>query len=303
MKLLLTGSKGQLGHELENLLGAGHSFYGSVPEVFHNAEVYKTDLPELDLSSLQDTENYIKTIHPDLIINCAAYTNVDGCEINQSTAYQANTVSPGNLAICAESINAKLIHISTDYVFDGLYNGNIPRTETDTPNPISAYGITKLAGENYVKQYCTKHFIIRTAWLYSPYGKNFVKTIYNAGKKYGKLEVVNDQLGNPTYAADLAYMILKLASTDSYGLYHCTGKGVCSWFDFACRIIEYGHVNAEVIPCSTEEYKTKHPDSADRPKWSALDNTKLETNTGIGMRPWENALQDYFEKAEKYGTV
>ena len=303
MKLLTTGASGQLGHELETLIHTGVSASGSIPEVFHHAELYKTDLPELDLSDLNSTRDYISSIHPDIIINCAAYTNVDGCERNQETAYLANTVGPKNLAICAEKIGAVLIHVSTDYVFDGKDNNGIPRTEQDLPAPLSVYGTTKLAGENFVKQFCSRHFIVRTAWLYSPYGKNFVKTICNAGRKYGRLEVVNDQLGNPTNASDLAYMILQLADTDAYGLYHCTGSGICSWFDFASKIIEYAGIEAAVTPCTTEEYKAKHPESADRPRWSALDCSKLEQVTGCRMRDWQSALKDYFEKADTYETV
>ena len=135
--------------------------------------------------------------------------------------------------------------------------------------------VYKRQGEKYVEQFCHRHFIVRTAWLYSYYGKNFVKTIVNAGKKFGKLEVVNDQCGNPTNAVDLAHEILQLCVTHEYGLYHCTGEGVCSWYDFASEIIRLSGVDATVAPCTSEEYKAKHPDSADRPKWSALDNLSL----------------------------
>ena len=228
MKLLITGCKGQLGTEIQKQLRLGYSEIGTIPEELQNADVTAIDIDTLDLSDESAVMTYISTLKPDIIINCAAYTNVDGCETNRETAYQANTIVPKNLALAAEANQAKLIHISTDYVFDGKDNGYKPRTETDKPNPISAYGETELQGELFVQQYCTRYFIVRTAWLYSYYGKNFVKTIVNAAKKYGKLEVVNDQLGNPTNASDLAQVLLQLAVTDNYGLYHCTGEGICS---------------------------------------------------------------------------
>ena len=159
---------------------------------------------------------------------------------------------------------------------------------------ISAYGSTKLMGEKYVEQFCHRHFIVRTAWLYSYYGKNFVKTIVNAGKKFGKLEVVNDQCGNPTNAVDLAHEILQLCVTHEYGLYHCTGEGVCSWYDFASEIIRLSGVDATVAPCTSEEYKAKHPDSADRPRWSALDNRMLRCTVGNDVRDWKDALACFF---------
>ena len=151
-----------------------------------------------------------------VIINCAAYTNVDGCEVNHDAAFKANALGPRNLAQAAEKTGARLVHVSTDYVFSGRENGGIPQDEATIPGPISAYGSTKLMGEKYVEQFCHRHFIVRTAWLYSYYGKNFVKTIVNAGKKFGKLEVVNDQCGNPTNAVDLAHEILQLCVTHEY---------------------------------------------------------------------------------------
>ena len=173
--------------------------------------------------------------------------------------------------------------------------GGIPQDEATIPGPISAYGSTKLMGEKYVEQFCHRHFIVRTAWLYSYYGKNFVKTIVNAGKKFGKLEVVNDQCGNPTNAVDLAHEILQLCVTHEYGLYHCTGEGICSWYDFASEIIRLSGVDATVAPCTSEEYKAKHPDSADRPKWSALDNRMLRCTVGNDVRDWKDALACFFE--------
>ena len=166
--------------------------------------------------------------------------------------------------------------------------------ESALPAPISAYGQTKLLGETYVQQFCRRHFIVRTAWLYSYYGKNFVKTMVNLAKTHDTLNVVNDQLGNPTNAVDLAYHILKLAVSHDYGIYHCTGSGICSWYDFASEIIRLSGVDATVAPCTSEEYKAKHPDSADRPKWSALDNRMLRCTVGNDVRDWRDALACFF---------
>ena len=260
-----------------------------------SATVIPVDLPELDITNYKMVDDFIRRQRPDVIINCAAFTNVDGCEVNHDTAFKANAIGPRNLAQAATKTGARLVHVSTDYVFSGRENGGIPQDEATIPGPISAYGSTKLMGEKYVEQFCHRHFIVRTAWLYSYYGKNFVKTIVNAGKKFGKLEVVNDQCGNPTNAVDLAHEILQLCVTHEYGLYHCTGEGICSWYDFASEIIRLSGVDATVSPCTSEEYKAKHPDSADRPKWSALDNRMLRCTVGNDVRDWKDALACFFE--------
>ncbi len=295
MKILITGCKGQLGTEIQKQLRLGYSEIGPIPESLQNAEIVAVDLPEVDISKLEPTLAYIAEVAPDVVVNCAAFTNVDGCETMHDVAFQANAVGPRNLAMACEKIGAKLVHVSTDYVFSGRENGGIPLDEADTPNPISAYGSTKVQGERYVQQFCSRFFIVRTAWLYSYYGKNFVKTIYNAGKKFGKLEVVNDQLGNPTNAVDLAHVLLQLAATQEYGIYHCTGEGICSWYDFASAIIANGKVDATVAPCTSPEYKAKHPESADRPAWSALDNRMLRCTIGNPVRPWQEALEVFFQ--------
>ena len=294
MKILVTGCKGQLGTEIQKQLRAGTSEIGAIPDCYRNAEVTAIDLDTLDLSDLKAVKAYAENLKPDLIINCAAFTNVDGCETSHDTAFAANALGPRNLAIAAEETGAKLIHISTDYVFDGKDNGQVPRDEADLPHPISAYGSTKLAGEEYVKAFSRHYFILRTAWLYSYYGKNFVKTIVNAGKKRGTLTVVNDQCGNPTNAVDLAHTALQLGATEEYGVYHCTGEGICSWYDFACAIIEEAGVNASVSPCTSAEYKAANPASADRPAWSALDNRMLRCTIGNPMREWRAALHAFF---------
>ncbi len=294
MKILITGCKGQLGMELQKQLRLGYSELGPIPAAYKGAQVTAVDLPEVDISRLESILAYLEELRPDVVMNCAAYTNVDGCETNHDLAFQANAIGPRNLAMGCERVGAKLVHVSTDYVFSGRENGGIALDEAETPGPISAYGTTKLRGERYVEQFCSRAFIVRTAWLYSYYGKNFVKTILQAGKKYVRLEVVNDQLGNPTNAVDLAHVLLQLAVTQEYGVYHCTGEGVCSWYDFAVAIIENGRVEAAVEPCTSAEYKAKHPQAADRPAWSVLDNRMLRCTVGNPVRPWQEALKTFF---------
>ncbi|MCI8402122.1 MAG: dTDP-4-dehydrorhamnose reductase [Lachnospiraceae bacterium] len=295
MKILITGCKGQLGTEIVKQIKLGYSEIGELPEAVKRAQVTAVDLPEVDISKLQPTLDFIAKCSPDVVINCAAFTNVDGCETNKDMAFAANAAGPRNLAMACERTGAKLIHVSTDYVFSGRENGGVALDEADVPGPISAYGTTKLLGEQYVRQFCSRFFIVRTAWLYSYYGKNFVKTMYNAGKKTGKLTVVNDQLGNPTNAVDLAHVILQLAATEEYGLYHCTGEGICSWYDFTVAIMKEAGIEAVVEPCSSAQYKEKNPQAADRPAWSALDNRMLRTTVGNPVRPWQEALQAFFE--------
>lgn len=295
MKIILTGCKGQLGTELQKQLRQGKSEIGPIPEKLRSATVIPVDLPELDISDYKAVVDFVRRHHPDVIINCAAYTNVDGCEVHHDAAFRANAIGPRNLAQAAEKVGARLVHVSTDYVFSGRENGGVPQDEAALPGPISAYGSTKLLGERYVEQFCHRHFIVRTAWLYSYYGKNIVKTIVNAGRKYGRLEFVSDQRGNPTNAVDLAHEILQLCVTHEYGLYHCTGEGICSWYDFACEVVRLSGVEAAVTPCTSAEYKAKHPESAGRPAWSALDNRMLRCTVGNEMRDWKQALAAFFE--------
>ena len=294
MKIIVTGSKGQLGTEIIKQLREGKSEIGPIPEKLLNATVIAVDLPELDISNYKAVDDYIRRFKPDVIINCAAYTNVDGCEVNHDAAYKANALGPRNLAQAAEKMGARLVHVSTDYVFSGKENGGIPQDEACLPNPISAYGSTKLVGEKYVERFCHRHFIVRTAWLYSYYGKNFVKTIVNAGKKYGKLEVVNDQLGNPTNAVDLAHEILQLCVTHEYGLYHCTGEGVCSWYDFASEIIRLAGVDATVAPApapSTRPSTPKAPTVPTGAPWTTGPcGARWATRCAPGRTPWPASL-------------
>ena len=292
MKILITGASGQLGTEIQRQLKNGGSALGPVPERLKNATVIATDVNELDITDRDATIAFVRRHQPDTIISCAAFTNVDGCETNQEAAFKVNALGASNLAQATERINARLIHVSTDYVFRG--EGDKPLDESERVDPKSVYGKTKALGEEYVKNFCHRYFIVRTAWLYGYAGKNFVKTIVNAGKKFGKLEVVSDQMGNPTNAEDLAHHLLQLAVSHDYGVYHCTGEGICSWYDFAAEIIRLAGVDATVSPCTSAEYSAKHPAAADRPAWSALENRMLACTVGNHMRDWKEALADFF---------
>ena len=280
--------------QLQKQLAAESCVLGPLPERLRKATIIPVDVDELDITDRETTINYIRRHQPETVINCAAFTNVDGCEISRDAAYKVNALGPRNLALACEKVNARLIHISTDYVFPGVANGGIALDECAVPAPISAYGQTKLLGEQYVERFCRRHFIVRTAWLYSYYGKNFVKTMVRLGKTHDEITVVNDQLGNPTNAVDLAYHILKLAVSHDYGIYHCTGNGICSWYDFASAIMKEAGLPCKVNPCTSAEYAAANPASASRPAWSALENRMLRCTVGDEMRDWQDALHDFF---------
>ncbi|MFW2502038.1 dTDP-4-dehydrorhamnose reductase [Clostridium diolis] len=293
MKILITGSKGQLGNELLDIIKSGKAEIGEVSEVIKKSEVIALDVDELDITNLEQVKSKINDLKPDVIINCAAATNVDGCESNEDFAFKVNSIGPRNLAIASEEVGAKLVQVSTDYVFSGV--GNKPLTEYDLTAPYSVYGKTKLLGENYVRELSSKYFIVRTAWLYGYVGHNFVYTMRRLGKEKECITVVNDQRGNPTHANDLAYHILKLIQTEEYGVYHCTGKGECTWYDFAKMIIELSGEKCEVKPCSSEEYKTP----AKRPEYSSLDNMMLRCTVGDDMRDWKDAIKSFINRLDK----
>ncbi len=289
MKILIAGGNSQLAKEIKYILDRGSSSLGDIDSRITQGEVISLSREELDITDLNMVKEVVNNIKPDVIINCAAYTNVDGCESDFKGAFQVNALGPRNLAIAAKEANSKLLHISTDYVFEG--EGTSPYKEYDRVNPNSIYGKTKALGDDYVRELCDKYFIVRTSWLYGRYGKNFVYTISNLGDKNDSIKVVNDQLGNPTNCEDLAYNILKLIVTEEYGIYHCTGEGICSWYDFAVEIIKLKGCHCKVEPCTTEEY----PRPAKRPSYSALDNLMLECTIGNTMRDWKEALKDFFQ--------
>ncbi|MBU3108940.1 dTDP-4-dehydrorhamnose reductase [Clostridium gasigenes] len=289
MKILITGSKGQLGNEIQSIIKNGKAEIGVISEEIKNSQVVPLDIEDLDITNLEQVKEVIYREKPDVIINCAAATNVDGCESNQDLAFKINSIGPRNLAIVCQEVGSKLLQVSTDYVFSGI--GSNPRAEFDLTNPYSVYGKTKLMGEDYVREFSTKYFIVRTAWLYGDVGKNFVYTMMNLGKIKESIDVVDDQRGNPTNANDLAYHILKLIETEEYGVYHCTGSGECSWYDFAKLIMELSKRTYVVNPCSSEEFKTV----AKRPEYSSLDNMMLRCTVGDEMRGWKEALASFIK--------
>ena len=300
MKILITGANGQLGTELQHVLHDMRAEIGPLPADYRDAEVVALGSGELDITDENAVASELAKGY-DLVINAAAYTNVDGCESNVEAADAVNHLGPAHLARACEEHGAKLVQVSTDYVFPGSEEGE--RVETDPVEPISAYGRTKLAGEEAVKDLCSRYFIVRTAWLYGYKGKNFAKTMIRLAKKFGKISVVADQFGNPTSANDLAYEILKLALTQEYGVYHCTNNGTCSWFDFACAVVDLAGIPCEKEPLTSVEYKQRFPQSADRPHFSSLKNAHLEATIGDEMRPWKEAVKTYMEKLPELGDA
>ena len=289
MKILITGAKGQLGTEIAKCFERGFTEIGTPDVLKDKNELRLIDIDELDISDIDAVTSLFEAEKYDAVINCAAYTNVNKCETDRITAFKANAIGPRNLAIASEKIGAKLVHVSTDYVFAG--DGTVPYVEWDICNPQSVYGKTKYLGEEYVKQFSKKYFIVRTAWLYGYYGANFVKTMRKIASEKGACKVVCDQRGNPTNAADLAHHILKLLTTSEYGIYHGTGKGECSWYEFTKKIVELSEISATVSPCTTDEY----PTPAKRPAFSSLENMMFSATVGDEFREWETALECFIK--------
>lgn len=292
MRILITGASGQLGTELVKALKTGQTVSGALPKIYADTKIDAVTHQLLNIADCQPVDKWFANHPPyDLVINAAAQTNVDGCEKAEAQAYRVNAHGPENLALAVNRTGGKLIHVSTDYVFAGTEA--TPRTEEDPVCPVSAYGRTKLAGEKLALDACPRTFIVRTAWLYGAEGKNFVKTMLRLARQNGVIKVVNDQWGCPTNASDLADAILRLAVTDQYGIYHAVNAGVCSWYDFSCRIVEQKGIPCEKVPLTSSEYKAMFPVSADRPAYSVLSTQKLEMVTGRPMRTWQAAIDDF----------
>ena len=288
MTILITGAKGQLGNELCKILGEGISERGKLPLLYEGCKILAVDIDELDITSSDSVDSFFTQHKPNLVFNCAAMTNVDGCEGNEDAAYLVNAVGPKNLAVACERHGARLMHISTDYVFDGL--GTRPYVETDVPRPNTTYGRSKLAGEQFVLASCRNSCVCRTAWLYGYAGNNFVKTMLRLAREKGSLTVVNDQVGNPTSAVDLAWQLVLLAASEETGIFHCTCNGdPVSWNTFARRIMEKTGLGVEVKACTTAEF----PRPAKRPAYSALENRHLKDTIGDSMRDWKEALDSF----------
>lgn len=281
MRILVTGANGQLGNEMQVL---------SKENLQH--VYFFTDVQELDICDEQAINRFVTDNEIDIIVNCAAYTAVDKAEDNPELCDKLNHIAPGYLARAAQSRNAAIIQISTDYVFDGT--AHVPYTEKEPTCPNSVYGTTKLAGEQAVMAQCTNAMIIRTAWLYSTFGNNFVKTMIRLGKERESLGVVFDQIGTPTYAEDLARAIYAAINQGIVpGIYHFSNEGVCSWYDFTIAIHRIAGITAcKVRPLHTDEYPAKAP----RPNYSVLDKTKIKTTFGIEIPHWEESLTKCINK-------
>ncbi len=279
MNILVTGANGQLGNEMRIVSRGSKDQY-----IF-------TDVAELDITDAAAVEKMVTDNKVEVIINCAAYTNVDKAEDDYDLAELLNATAVKNLATAINQNGGTLIHISTDYVFGGTKN-NTPCGEDEPANPTGVYGVTKLHGEQAIEDVGCKHLIIRTAWLYSEFGKNFVKTMLNLTATKPSLNVVFDQVGSPTYAYDLAQAIFTIVENRKYegkdGIYHYSNEGVCSWYDFTKMIAEYaGHTACDIQPCHSNEF----PSKVVRPSYSVLDKTKIKNTFGIRIPYWTDSLK------------
>ena len=281
MKVLVSGADGQLGKELCSQLS-----------LREDVEILPTDISEMDICNIDSVRKVCFNFKPDIIINCAAHTAVDLCEDDEKRAMEINGNGAGNLSLIGNGIGARIVQISTDYVFDG--KNSKPYTEEDATNPQSVYGKTKLEGEKQVIKYNPKHFIVRTAWLYGD-GKNFLNTMIMLSKKTNLIKVVNDQIGSPTSTVELSKAILKIIGSEKYGIYHATCEGSCSWYDYAVRIFSYSGIDVNVEPCTSAEFIQK----AKRPGYSVLENRALNLNLGYKLLDWDTALKEYIRGESK----
>lgn len=275
MRIMITGASGQLGTDLVDVLS--------------EHELYPVDIEELDITDYTDVVRQVTGFEPDIVIHAAAYTDVDGCELNPDRAYQVNAIGTQNLALACQRADAAMLYVSTDFVFDG--SKQAPYLEFDDPNPLSVYGRSKLAGERYVTSLLHRHYVCRTAWLYGWYGANFVKTVLRLAEEQTELKIVNDQFGSPTFSRDLARKLGAITVSGQYGIYHTVNEGSCSWFEFAREILKLaGKSEVKVKPIATEKLGRPAP----RPAYSVLRNFSLEMRGFAPFRPWREALEEYF---------
>ena len=281
MRVLVLGARGMLGRDLVEIF---FPFY----------EVEGWDLRELDITRPEETREKIARLQPRIIVNCAAYTDVDGCESRENLAFAVNAEGVRNLALAARSVEAKLVHLSTDYVFNG--GSRIPYKPDDPPSPLNVYGRSKLHGEILLRNSGAPYLIVRTAWLYGRGGKNFVAAILRQAEEGEDLRVVNDQRGSPTFTRDLSRAIRDLLEAGAGGIYHVTSADSCTWYEFAREILKQKAMSAvKIQPISSEELRR----TAKRPAFSVLDCTRYEITCGKKMRPWKDGLQDYFSSGGK----
>lgn len=285
-RIMITGASGQLGLALLRLLKEKEQY-----ELFRTDAAADTQngVQSLDITDEEKVNAYVDSIKPDIILNCAAMTAVDLCETEQDLAYRINALGPKYLAQAAERNGAKLVHVSTDYVFDG--QASSPYTEDSITNPTSVYGRTKQAGDAFVQQNCKKYFILRTAWVYGE-GKNFVKTMLRLAESGNRIRVVSDQYGTPTSALELARVVTFLMETESYGIYHATCEGSTSWYEFALYIFKEAGINVEVEAIPSSEYQA----AAKRPMYSILENKALYDRHGYVMKDWKDAFREFWKE-------
>lgn len=275
-KVLITGAKGQLG--LDCIKG--------LSEEYVTVELAKE---QLNITSLDDVINIVREIKPYIVINAAAYTNVDQAEKEVDLAYQINALGARNLAVACLETQSKLVHISTDFVFNG--EKNEPYIEFDKTDPLSVYGKSKLMGEELIKEINPRHFIFRTSWLYGANGNNFVKAMLKLAKENKVLKIVNDQKGTPTYTKDLVEIIKKVIETDANGIYHTSNEGECTWYEFAKNIFEILKIDIDILPITTKELNRP----AKRPSYSVMRNYMLELEFNYKMRNWKSSLKAFLE--------
>lgn len=282
MKILVTGANGQLGYDVIKELQK------------QNIECFGATRKDFDIVDFKATENFIIKYMPNVVIHCAAYTAVDKAEDEPELCYKVNTSATENIAEICKKINAKMLYISTDYVFDGTKE--VFYEVEDKPNPINVYGKTKLLGEEAVQKILDKYFIVRISWVFGEHGNNFVKTMLRLGAERKELNVVADQYGSPTYTADLAPLLVEMIKTEKYGIYHATNEGVCSWAEFAEMIFKIAKINVKVNHKTTSEYPTK----AKRPLNSRLSKEKIKKNFNYSFRKIDEALKKFILGEDKW---
>ena len=281
MKVAVIGANGQLGTD--------------VCRALHNFDIIPLTDADIEIADMASVRKAMLKNKPAIIINTAAYVRVDDCEDEEDKAFKVNALGARNVAVVAQELGARLIHISTDYVFGGeAESRTIPYTEFDTPIPLSIYGKSKLASESLVRHFCHRHFIVRASALFgvagsSGKGGNFIETMLRLARERDELRVVNDQVFSPTYTSDLAWKIAKLMTTDYYCIFHITNKGACSWYEFTVEILKLAGIKTPVVPITSDQY----PQKARRPRYSVLDNYQLRLLGMDDMRPWQEALEDY----------
>ncbi|WP_413307076.1 dTDP-4-dehydrorhamnose reductase [Bacillus sp. 1P10SD] len=281
MRVVVTGAAGQLGQDVVLELAR------------RNHEAIGTDRQKLDITNEADVFSFISEVKPDIIIHCAAYTNVDAAEENEEIAYQINASGAAYLARASQRVGAKMLYVSTDYVFDGT--ATEPYEVDEQTKPLGAYGRTKLAGEELLQKHLKEYFIVRTAWVFGAHGNNFVKTMLRLGEERDEVGVVHDQVGSPTYTVDLARFMVELMETDKYGIYHATNTGVCSWYEFAVEIFKQAGLNVTVKPLTSDQF----PRPAKRPQYSVLSKKKIVENGLTPLRNWKEALSAYLNETNK----